>query len=416
MSPEKEQEIDPAIRKIMEIPDDQELPDDALCDVMLRALESHQLLIRSSAVHQLVSLGKKNATMAIPKILAALDPAIDYWAVRFGAIEALGEIADKTTITPLINFLKTDQDPDFRAMVAKQLGEMGEVAKGASSALKDALSNKESTETRENAAHSLGQLKIMTAIEPLIKALNEERDEYARRQMSWSLGELRNNQALPILIKSLKDTDKETRGNAAEALGKVKDQSSILPLLKVSKDSDVGVQAKAIWALKEFPVDTVISEIESKSEDDDLIAIQFYDEYLFNVDSDTISKRVKELKDPIISKYKDEMNTIMEKLTVCKVFVEEKFSKLTSMKVGELINLCEKEIPKIESQIGNISLYKYRKYKWIENDLFFDIEQVTNLYKESGVMISELRDNGQALQKKKMKKKHMKSEDTSDNE
>ncbi len=104
MSPEKEHEIDPAIRKIMEIPDDQELPDDALCDVMIRALESHQLLIRSSAVHQLVSLGKNNAIMAIPKIWAALDPAIDYWTVRFGTVEALGEIADKTSVIPLINY------------------------------------------------------------------------------------------------------------------------------------------------------------------------------------------------------------------------------------------------------------------------------------------------------------------------
>jgi len=131
MNPEDKENIDPALRKIMEIPDDQELPDDALIDVMLRALESQQLLIRSSAVHQLVDLGRRNPTMALPKMLKALDPEVDYWTVRFGAVEALGEIANKETVRPLVKFLKEDDDPDFRAMVAKQLGEMGDIAKEA---------------------------------------------------------------------------------------------------------------------------------------------------------------------------------------------------------------------------------------------------------------------------------------------
>ncbi len=409
MSPEKEEDIDPAIRKIMEIPDDQELPDDALCDVMIRALESHQLLIRSSAVHQLVSLGKRNPLMAIPKILNALDPEIDYWTVRFGAVEALGEIADKTTVNPLIEYLKEDEDPDFRAMVAKQLGEMGEVAKTAGTALIEALTDMKGTEVRENAAHALGQLNITNAVEPLIKALQEESDEYARRQMAWSLGELKNAKALSVLINTLNNPDKETRGNAAEALGKIKDNKAILPLLKASKDSDVDVQAKAIWALKEFTTNSIVSEIEQSSEGDNLIAIQYYDEYLFNVDNDVISKRVKELRGPIILEYREELKKIIDQLTSCKIFVEESFSKLASMTVEELVNLSEKAIPPIEFQIGSISLYKYRKYKWIENDLFFDIEGVTNLYKESGIMISELRDNVRSIQKKKLKETQIES-------
>ncbi|MHA1331644.1 MAG: HEAT repeat domain-containing protein [Candidatus Hodarchaeales archaeon] len=128
MAPD-EDNIDPDLRKILQIPDDQELPPDALCDVMIRALESPQLLLRSSAVHQLIDLGKNYPEMAIPKILAALDPSIDYWTVRFGCVEALGDIADPRVIKPLIEYLRNDSDPDFRAMVAKQLGEMGSKAK-----------------------------------------------------------------------------------------------------------------------------------------------------------------------------------------------------------------------------------------------------------------------------------------------
>jgi HEAT repeat protein len=218
MIPDKEEDIDPAIRKIMEIPDDQELPPDALCDVMLRALESQQLLIRSSAVNQLVSLGKNYPNMAIPKIFKALDPSIDYWTVRFGAVEALGEIANKSTVAPLVKYLEFDDDPDFRAMVAKQLGEMGEVAEEAGPGLIKALNDEESPETRENAAQALGKIRVFDAVGPLIISLEKESEEYARREMCWSLGELKHVNSIPVLIKSLNDEDKGTRGNAIETL------------------------------------------------------------------------------------------------------------------------------------------------------------------------------------------------------
>ncbi|MHA2243614.1 MAG: HEAT repeat domain-containing protein [Candidatus Hodarchaeales archaeon] len=401
MSPEKEEEIDPEMRKIMQIPDDQELPPDVLCDVMIRALESHQLLIRASAVNQLVILGKNYSQMSIPKILAVLDPSIDFWTVRFGAVEALGEVANKVTVTPLIKYLESDEDPDFRAMVAKQLGEMGDVAKEAGSSLIKALNDKESSETRENAAHALGQIQVPSAVEPLIKNLEKEREEYVRREMCWGLGELKDSKAVPVLLKSLKDNDKGTRGNAAEALGKIRHGDSVLPLLRAAKDRDVDVQKKVIWALKQLPSEIIVSEIGKIAQGDILIAIQYYDEYLFNVDNKIITKKVKEFKNPIITEYKDELEKIKTDLENCIVFVSENFAKLGTISVEELKTLLQNDIPTIESKIGNVSLYKYRKYKWIENDLYFDLEQVNNLYKESGVMISELRDNVQALQKKK---------------
>ncbi|UCG03006.1 MAG: HEAT repeat domain-containing protein [Candidatus Heimdallarchaeota archaeon] len=392
---------DEELRRIMKIPDDQELPPDALCDVMIRALESHQLLIRSSAVNQLVIVGKSHPQMAISKILSALDPSIDYWTVRFGAVEALGEIANKSTIPPLLEYLETDEDPDFRAMVAKQLGEMRDVAKEAGSGLIKALSDQESSDIRENAALALGQIKIPHAVEPLIAALEKEKEAYARRQMCWSLGELSNSQANPVLIKTLKDKDKETRGNAAEALGKIRDSTSVLPLLAAAKDRDVDVQAKVIWALKQLSSETIVSEVENAAQGDSLVAIQYYGDYLFNVDNDEVARICKEIKNPIIAEYQSELGKIKTELERCKVFVSETFAKLANLSSEELDNLLQRDIPAIESRIGGISLYKYRKYKWIENDLFFDLDEANKLYKESGVMISELRDNVQALQKKK---------------
>ncbi|MHA1228564.1 MAG: HEAT repeat domain-containing protein, partial [Candidatus Hodarchaeales archaeon] len=305
MAPD-EDNIDPDLRKILQIPDDQELPPDALCDVMIRALESPQLLLRSSAVHQLIDLGKNYPEMAIPKILAALDPSIDYWTVRFGCVEALGDIADPRVIKPLMEYLRNDSDPDFRAMVAKQLGEMGSKAKDAGDALIEVLKDKESPEIRENAAYAIGKIKVYKASKALCEALELEKDEYAKRQMCWALGELADPSGIEILVKKLKDSDKETRASAAEALGKIKHPDVVFPLLKATQDSEVEVQTKAIKSLKAVEDDVVISEIEKASKGDILLAIQYYDEYLFNIENDNISKRLKEIKDPIINEYRDE--------------------------------------------------------------------------------------------------------------
>ncbi len=401
MSPEDKGEIDPALRRIMDIPDDQELPDDALLDVMLRALESHQILIRSSAVHQLIDLGKRNPSLSLPKLQNALDPKIDFWAVRFGALEALGEIANKLSVPPLIKYLNSDSDPDFRAMVAKQLGEMGEVAKEADSELIKALNDKESTETRENAAHALGQIAITEAIEPLSTLLKTESSPYVKREICWALGELKGLSALPILIEKIKDKDNECRANAVEAIGKIGDGGGVIPILHATKDQEVSVQTQAIKALKQFSDKTIMKEIEKNAEKDVFVALQLYQDYLFNIDNENVVKKVIEIKKPIIDAYKAKMSKIKIELESCKLFVEESFQKLATFSKEELTQLIDRKIPPVESKIASISLYEFRKQKWIEDDLFFDLESIVNLYKESGVMIAELRDNAQKMKKNK---------------
>jgi len=401
MSPENKGEIDPALRRIMDIPDDQELPDDALIEVMLRALESQQILIRSSAVFQLVELGKRNPSLTLPKLLLALDPKVDFWTVRFGALEALGEIANKSSIKPLLKYLGSDSDPDFRAMVAKQLGEMGDVAKEAGSELIMALNDKEGSEIRENAAHALGQIAITEAIEPLAKILKTESSEYVKREMCWALGELKGISAIPELIDKIKDNDKETRAKAAEALGKIKDGAGIVPILRATKDREVIVQTKAIEALKQFSDKILMKEIEKYADKDVFVALQLYQDYLFNIENRKVVKKVIEVKKPLINAYKGKLNKIKIELESSKIFVEENFQKLSTLTEEELSTLIERKIPSIESKIANISFYEFRKQKWIENDLFFDLEAITNLYEESGIMISELRDNAQKVKKSK---------------
>ena len=397
MSQEKKSEIDPALRKIMDIPDDQELPDDALLEVMLRALESQQLLIRSSAVHQLIDLGKRNPNLALPRILKALDPEIDFWTVRFGAVEALGEIANEVTVKPLIKYLKEDEDPDFRAMVAKQLGEMRGEAKEAGSALIDSLNDSESTELRENAAHAIGLIDIKEAVNPLINSLKKEKDSYAKREMCWALGELGDSSALSALVEQFEDKDKETRSNIAEALGKLENPSAIIPLITATKDTEVLVQSSAINALKGFSAQQISTEIEKNAEKNIFSALQMFNDYLFNIESKEIAKKVNEIKEPIISAFKEKIRRLMGELEESKIFVEGKFTKLSNLSKKKLKKLIETELPKVEGKVAGISLYEFRKEKWLEDDLYFEIEAISNLYEETGVMLSELRDSAQKL-------------------
>ena len=331
--------------------------------------------------------------MALPKILKALDPSIDYWTVRFGAVEALGEIANKVTVKPLVQYLKDDDDPDFRAMVAKQLGEMGEIAKEAGPTLIEAITDKESTDLRENAAHALGAISIKQSVPKLIEALKTEKDDYAKREMCWALGELRDSSSLSCLVTKLSDSDKETRANAVEAIGKLGISDGVIHVLKTTKDKEVDVQAKAIEALKLYSPEKIVDEIQKNADKDIFKALQFFDDYLFNVDNETVAKQVIDLKEPIINAYKEKMDKIKIELQSCKSFVEEKFEKLSKLRKKHLKKLLETEIPPIEAKVANISLYEFRKQKWLENDLFFEIEELSGLYRETGLMLSELRDN-----------------------
>ncbi|MHA2344246.1 MAG: HEAT repeat domain-containing protein, partial [Candidatus Hodarchaeales archaeon] len=199
--------------------------------------------------------------------------------------------------------------------------------------------------------------------------------------------------ALPILIEKTKDKDKDCRVNAVGAIGKIGDGGGVIPILHATKDLEVSVQTQAIEALKQFSDKTIMKEIEKNAEKDVFVALQLYQDYLFNIDNENVVKKVLEIKKPIIDAYKAKMSKIKIELEGCKLFVEESFQKLATFSKEELTQLIDRKIPPVESKIANISLYEFRKQKWIEDDLFFDLESVVNLYKESGVMIAELRDN-----------------------
>ena len=72
-------------------------------------------------------------------------------------------------------------------------------------------------EVRQQAAHSLGQMRDPAAVDALIPAL-QDTDVEVRQNVVFALGQLRDVRAIPGLTIALKDTNEEVRERAAFAL------------------------------------------------------------------------------------------------------------------------------------------------------------------------------------------------------
>ena len=187
--------------------------------------------LRVSALNALVTMG----TVASPYLYPALEHETE--KIRISVAEALSQIEDRRTINPLIAALNSDnQRKEVKAHAAKALGSMR--ARGADNsaipALTHALSLDETTAT--NAAIALGQINVSTdeAIRGLISmALDKQQRETVRTTAITSLGQLKPITAVqPLMLLMLSDdTSPVIRKGAVAALGEIKANESVAPLL-----------------------------------------------------------------------------------------------------------------------------------------------------------------------------------------
>jgi len=96
--------------------------------VMLESLKSDSIIVRTSGAENLADAAMNEADVAIPMLVSALDATNDWWTVRFGALEALSEMAKRSgkglaeKWVSKIQLFLTDEDVDFVARVAECLG------------------------------------------------------------------------------------------------------------------------------------------------------------------------------------------------------------------------------------------------------------------------------------------------------
>jgi HEAT repeat protein len=105
---------------------------------------------------------------------------------------------------------------------------------------------------RDFAVKALGNIGDSKALEPLVKALNNDENMLVRRSAATALGNLRDAAALEPLLQALNKAHFMVRRAAARALGKLNDPKAIDPLIGVLGDSDVYIQNSAVSALIEI--------------------------------------------------------------------------------------------------------------------------------------------------------------------
>ncbi|NWJ48896.1 MAG: HEAT repeat domain-containing protein [Chloroflexi bacterium] len=154
------------------------------------------------------ALGRLRDNRALNYILPYLSHTDD--RIRRNATAALGNLADKRAIYPLINLLLRDKDSDVRMF----------------------------------AASALGNLKTNDAVQPLLQALEynedtaEEEMGEVRAEILFALGKIGNYAALQPILYRLKDSDSIVREAAADALGYLKDRSAVTPLTEIVADQE----------------------------------------------------------------------------------------------------------------------------------------------------------------------------------
>ena len=172
---------------------------------------------------------------AVPHLVLSLEHQSD--EIRISATQALSRIGDRRAIKPLMEVLKNSRErKEAKAHAAAGLGEMR--ARGPKNtviaALTDALRLDETTAT--NAAIALGQINVNTdeVVQGLTSlAIDKQQRETVRTTAISSLGQLKSMKAVqPLMLMMLSDeTTPVIRKGAVEALGEIKAQQSIPALL-----------------------------------------------------------------------------------------------------------------------------------------------------------------------------------------
>lgn len=215
------------------------LGDTRAFDPLISALGDRD--IRESAAFSLGQLGDKRAVSHLIDFLEDQD-------MRWTAVIALGKLGDTRAVDPLINALG-DGKKDVRKSVTEALDKLGwKPDQGEAGALywftkgnyKQCLSTGLASvsvlvkaledadrDVREAVTKTLGQLKDVRAVDPLIAILKESTNSDVRSAAAKSLGQLGDIRAVEPLIMVLSTVG----GPAALALGQLGDVRAVEPLI-----------------------------------------------------------------------------------------------------------------------------------------------------------------------------------------
>ncbi|MGI4813834.1 MAG: HEAT repeat domain-containing protein [Janthinobacterium lividum] len=187
---------------------------------------------------------------------AAFEPALRALAharadVRLEAVSVLGWLKDERALASLAHLSAHDDDAGVRRAAVGALG-MSTTTTLASTAEALLLALRDTAwQVREEAAATLGKLRLGHAREALVAALH---DDYwqVRLQSARALGKLRDVGGAAPLVALLSHSISNLRKEAALALGEIGDPASSPALLAAQADADPEVRKAVRIALQQI--------------------------------------------------------------------------------------------------------------------------------------------------------------------
>ncbi|HUT82770.1 MAG TPA: HEAT repeat domain-containing protein [Candidatus Bathyarchaeia archaeon] len=177
-------------------------------EALIDQLKSSNVEVRQDAAWNLNQFAEdkiKEVELAIPALKSTIDD--DDWVVRKMSILALGELNVKEEIPRIINFLRTDIDPEVRVGAALALGQLN-----AEEAISDLIKALDSSYDmlRQVSIHALGKfgIKAKAAVPKIIEILFEPEDTnivQINDLAAWVLEEIGDKSAIEPLKKALNE-------------------------------------------------------------------------------------------------------------------------------------------------------------------------------------------------------------------
>ena len=192
-------------------------------DELIRRLDPMQFHVEE-AVEALVKIGEP----AVIPLISVLED--ENSRNRAYAAEILGKIKDARAIEPLIKQLNNQMNGVDEVAVEALVN----IGKPAVTPLIAALKDK-NKRIRAYVAETLGKIKDVRAVEPLLKTLGDENDDdWVRGKTAVALGKIKDVRAVEPLITMLNNDagpDSDFIGGVTWALGQIGDVRAIEPLI-----------------------------------------------------------------------------------------------------------------------------------------------------------------------------------------
>ncbi|WP_175920232.1 HEAT repeat domain-containing protein [Burkholderia pyrrocinia] len=212
-----------------------ELKDATSGTVLCSWADRPEPFVRSAVLRGLREL---RAPDAFAPALHALDA--DTATVRAEAVAVLGWLKDSRALPPLARIATADADADVRRAAVGAIGfaTPGDTAVVTAllAALRDAA-----WQVREEAAATLGKLRVVDGRAPLVAALDDDYWQVRLRAVR-ALGQLRDAASAPAVVALLSHAISNLRKEAALALGELRDRATLPALHDALEDRDPEVR------------------------------------------------------------------------------------------------------------------------------------------------------------------------------